>query len=106
MPYGFPAATRRSHTAMACQPSTLTSNASSPEKLTRATRSRASPIRVSCQVMNGNAPLLGHRGDVHPQVRPLGLQPVLHPVEDACRATGGGVDDESVLAEPQHRPVV
>ena len=35
----------------------MTSKASSPEKLTRATRTRTSADRVSCQVMNGNASL-------------------------------------------------
>ena len=51
-------------------------------------------------------PLLGDRGAVHPQVRPLGLEPLLHPVEDLRGAAGGGQDEEAVLGQPQHRAVV
>ena len=51
-------------------------------------------------------PLLGDRGAVHPQLRPLGLQPLLHPVEDLRRAAGGGEDEEAVLGQAQHRAVV
>ncbi len=51
-------------------------------------------------------PLLGDRRAVHPQLRPLGLQPLLHPVEDLRRAAGGGEDEEAVLGQAQHRAVV
>ena len=40
------------------------------------------------------------------QLRPLGLQPLLHPVEDLRRPAGGGVDEEAVLGQPQHGAVV
>ena len=122
----------RSQTAGAYQPVTLTSKASSPEKLIRATRTGTPSRRVSRQAMNGNAslrhvevgehraddvaragpddrerrPLLGDRGQPHLQVRPFGLQPFLHPVEDVRRAAGGGEHLEPVLGQAHHGAVV
>ena len=50
--------------------------------------------------------MIGQRAQPDPQLRPLGLQPLLHPVEDLGRATGGGEDDEPLRLEPHHRAVV
>ena len=51
-------------------------------------------------------PLLGDRGQPHPQLRPLGLEPLLHPVEDGGGVAGGGGDEEAVLGQAQDGAVV
>ncbi len=57
MPYSAPAASTASQTARPYQLGTLSSYASSPEKLIRATRAGTPPTSASRQVMNGNAAL-------------------------------------------------
>ena len=51
-------------------------------------------------------PLLGDRGADHVEVGPLGLQPLLEPVEDARGAAGGGGHEVAVVGEPQGDAVV
>ena len=51
-------------------------------------------------------PLLGGRGEPDLEVGPLGLQVVLHHVEDARGAAGGGGDVEAVGGEPADDAVV
>ena len=137
VPYGVmsrsaPAASSASHSASPSQPLTLTSKASSPEKLIRQTRARSPATAPSRQVMNGNASLSTassgatrastsrERGptratvahcsvtDVqsHRQVRPLGLQPLLHPVQDRRGVAGRRGEQEPVLGQAHHRAVV
>ena len=51
-------------------------------------------------------PLLGGRGEPDLEVRPLGLEVVLHHVEDARGAAGGGGDVEAVRGQPADDAVV
>ncbi len=51
-------------------------------------------------------PLLGDGGAVDAQFGPLGLQPLLHPVQNGRRVAGGGGDQEALLGEPDDGAVV
>ena len=51
-------------------------------------------------------PLLGHRGAVHVELGPLGLQPLLQPVQDPGGAAGRGGHEVAVVVEAQRHAVV
>ena len=51
-------------------------------------------------------PLVGDRGQPHPQVRPLGLQPLLEVIQYARRTAGRGGRQVSLGTEPDNHPVV
>lgn len=50
--------------------------------------------------------MLGDRGQPDLEVRPLGLQPFLHPVEDVRSAAGGGEHLEPVVGQAHDGAVV
>ncbi len=56
---------------------------------------------------DGNrAPLFGHRSAVHIQLRPLGLQPFLQPIQHLRGAAGGGGHEVGLLVQAQRHAVV
>ena len=133
MPNSAPAAKTSSQTRRPYQPETLISKASSPEKEIRQIRAR--DARGQRRLLEGHEaegvvgdveagshprddlarlradhgdrrPLLGDRGAVDVQLGPLGLQPLLQPVQHAGSATGGGVHVVAVLGHAQRHAVV
>ena len=76
--------------------------------------SRSSGISVSSREQRARVrpddgdgrPLLGHRGQPHAQLRPLGLQPLLHPVEHGRGVAGRRRAEEPLLADAHDDAVV
>ena len=133
MSYCWPASKSFSQRARPWRAGTLTSKPSSPVKETRKSRvgqagdralgdrhvregfvaemSRpstkgSSSLRAFGPLSAIDRPLLGGRGEPDLEVGPLGLEVVLHHVEDARGAAGRGGDVEAVGGEPADDAVV
>ena len=127
---GWPASQSFSQRARPWRAGTLTSKPSSPVKETRKSRA-GKPRRCMCRPTCAEAasemsrpstrdraaawrsglaarssPTLGGRGEPDHEIGPFGLEIVLHHVEHARRAAGGGGDVEAPLGQPADHAVV
>ena len=132
MPYGSPAAITASHSAEPVPGRHVDLEGQLAREADPAHPRRHAGDGRSRTVMNGNArrvdiqvrrqraqhiarpwaddghgrPLLGDRRQPHAQVRPLGLQPLLHPLQHFGGVAGGGLVRNRSVGQAQHDAVV